>query len=318
MKYYIAIDTGGSKTDSVLVEQTGNVLARVYGRGANAFDIGPTEAASRIVGTVEQLLQHLPANEKLSGVFGSVSVIHFYPEIQDKVSKRIPGVPCKLDSVVSSVMAAAIGREEGACLISGTGSYCCVREKNQPMRYFGSTGYLLDTGGSGYVLGQQALIAAQRDLDGRGRKTLLTEMIEREVGESVLDHLPVIYEGGRPYIASFAHHVFAARLQGDEVAQEIFDAGVNYYAEALEAAHRVLKRPFKVALGGGIFLHHSDYVAAVAQRAPKDCKMILIDMPAVYGSALEAVWLSGEDVPAEFRMNFSRSYARFPHQGMIW
>ena len=38
MKYYIAIDAGGTKTDSVLFDQEGHVLARDLRRGANAFD----------------------------------------------------------------------------------------------------------------------------------------------------------------------------------------------------------------------------------------------------------------------------------------
>ena len=53
MKYYIAIDAGGTKTDSVLFDQEGHVLARDLRRGANAFDLGPMEAAARISGAVE-------------------------------------------------------------------------------------------------------------------------------------------------------------------------------------------------------------------------------------------------------------------------
>ena len=41
MKYYIAIDSGGNKTDSVLFDETGKVLARDKRRGANAFDTSP-------------------------------------------------------------------------------------------------------------------------------------------------------------------------------------------------------------------------------------------------------------------------------------
>ena len=37
MKYYIAIDSGGYKTESILFEETGKVIAFERGRGANAF-----------------------------------------------------------------------------------------------------------------------------------------------------------------------------------------------------------------------------------------------------------------------------------------
>lgn len=312
MKYFIGIDASGSKTDAILFSQDGCVVAREYTRGANAFDIGPTETAKRICDTVDQLLTSLPKGEKLAGLFGSVSVISFYPEVEDKVKKHLSGTPCKLDSIVTSVLAATLGKEDGVCLISGTGSYCCIREAGKPLQYIGSSGYLLDTTGSGYYLGQQALIASQRELDGRGEKTIITELIQQEVGENVLEHLPVIYAGGRPYIASFAQTVMNAYAQGDKVAKCIFEQGVNAYVESLETAYRTLQHPFKIAAGGGVFLHFSEYATAVAQRAPEGCTMIKLDMPAVYGSALEAVWLTGGNVDEQFKPNFNRTYFRYP------
>lgn len=315
MKYYIAIDSGGNKTDSVLFDATGNVIAREFGRGANAFDIGPNEAGERLCAAVDSLKAHLPAGEKLSAVFGSVSVTYFYPEIEQRVARHTGGAPCHMDSVVSSVMAAVLGKEDGVCLISGTGSYCCVREKNKHRFYIGSSGYMLDTGGSGYVLGQQALIASQREHEGRGPKTLITELVEKEMGETVLEHLPVIYMGGRAYISSFAHNVFRARLMGDAVAEKIFNDGVDYFAEALQTAYQHLGcKPFRGVLGGGIFMHHPEYAAAVRARAPEGCELITLETPAVYGSALEAVWLGGNEVEDGFRTRFLESYARHPVQ----
>ena len=73
MKYYIAIDAGGTKTDSVLFDQEGHVLARDLRRGANAFDLGPMEAAARISGAVEMLQERLEkANMQL--YFGDPSL----------------------------------------------------------------------------------------------------------------------------------------------------------------------------------------------------------------------------------------------------
>ena len=153
MKYYIAIDAGGNKTDSVLFDQTGNVIARELRRGANAFDLGPAEAGTRLCGAVEVMKERLPEGAQLSGVFGAISAAHYYPEIERRVAKLAPGAPVRMDSVVSGVMAAVLGREDGVCLISGTGSYCCARVQGKHRFYIGSSGYMLDTGGSGSVSG---------------------------------------------------------------------------------------------------------------------------------------------------------------------
>ena len=129
MKYYIGLDASGSKSDGILFDAQGCVIAREYVRGANAFDIGPTETARRRCEIRDKLMESLPAGEKLAGLFGSVSVISFYPDVIEKVQKHLSGIPCVLDSIVASLMAATLGKEDGVCLISGTGSYCCIKEK---------------------------------------------------------------------------------------------------------------------------------------------------------------------------------------------
>lgn len=40
MRCFIAIDSGGTKTDAVLFEETGHILARSLTQGCNAMDIG--------------------------------------------------------------------------------------------------------------------------------------------------------------------------------------------------------------------------------------------------------------------------------------
>jgi len=318
MKHYIAIDSGGNKTDAVLFDQAGNVIACEFGRGANALDIGPTEASARICAAVDSLKTQLPAGEKLGAVFGSISVSYYYPEIEQRAGQHAGGAPCRMDSVVSSVMAAVLGKEDGVCLISGTGSYCCVRKKNEHRFYIGSSGYMLDTGGSGYTLGRQALIASQRERDGRGEKTVLTELLEKEMGETLQEHLPVIYAGGRAYVSSFAHNVFIARRLGDKVASKIFDEGVAYYAEALQAAYKQMGGPFRAALGGGIFLNYPEYAEAVKATAPAGCQMITLDTPAVYGSAVEAMWLGGEEPGPDFKARFISTLERHPSRRASW
>ena len=318
MKYYIAIDAGGNKTEGVLFDQTGTVLAIVTGRGANPFDQGPSETSERLNAAVDSLKKHLPEKAKLSAVFGSLSAAYYYPEIEKQIARNAGSTYCKLDGVVSSVMAAVLGHDDGVCLISGVGSYVCVREAGKHRFFIGSTGYMLDTEGSAYVLAQQAINAVQRERDGRGPKTMLTPLLEREMRETVQEHLPVFYSGGRAYIASYAHNVFTANALGDPVAMEIFNRGVDYYAEALQIAYKRLGHPFRAALGGGVFLNAPEYVDAIRAKAPEGCELILLDTPALYGSALEAIWLTGEEPDATFRDQFLSTFKLTPVERAAW
>ena len=51
MKYCIAIDGGGTKTDAVLFDCEGNIITRFVGPGNNPTDLGCGEALERMIKT---------------------------------------------------------------------------------------------------------------------------------------------------------------------------------------------------------------------------------------------------------------------------
>ncbi len=308
MKYYIAIDAGGGKTNAVLVEQTGKVVRHILGGSANPFDIGADIASTRISGIMNTLRKEMPEGGNLAGIYCSVSAIHYFPHLRDSIVRSAKGVPCYLGSVVTPVMTAVLGNEDGVGLISGTGAYCYVKQWGKEGHYFGSSGYLFDIGGSAYSIARDGIVAALRERDGRGEETMLTKIIEKITGENVYDHLPVFYVGGREYIASFAPCVFEAWEKGDKAAEKIIRDNAACYTESLQKAAEMFPGPFRVAMGGGVFTSQPEYAELVKMNAPKEAEFIMIDVPAVYGCALRAIWGVGEDVPEDFKENFTATY----------
>lgn len=310
MTYHIALDSGGSKTESVLFSSDGHVLAKDRRAGANPLDIGFDTAYERYIGAADALLAHLPVGERVSSLFGCVAGCNAFPQIREGIRQRIGGVPTVLGSDALSILSAMIGKEDGVCLISGTGSACQYRKDGEIVKRIGGYGYLLDTGGSGYVLGRSALMATLRAQDGRGEHGILTRMVEETAGPSMREHMPVIYaEGhGRPYIASFAPLVFKARKLGDTEAIRIFEKNTDYYAEALQAMYRFAGQPFKVVCGGSVFCNAPEYCETLRQKAPEGCEIIRLDKPVVYGAALNALWLCGLDEEEKFEENFLATY----------
>lgn len=308
MTFHIALDSGGSKTDSVLFSSDGRVWARDARAGANPMDIGLEIAYGRYIGAVDALMAHLPKGERVSSLFGCVAGCDPFPQICAGIKERIGGAPCVLGSDTLSILSAMIGKEDGVCLISGTGSACQYRRDGKIVNRIGGYGYLLDTGGSGYVLGRSAIMATLRSQDGRGQKGILTAMVEEKMGEGVRAHMPVIYEKGRPYIASFAPLVFAARKQGDPEADRIFEKNTDYYAEALEAMLRFAGKPFKVVCGGSVFQNVPEYSQSLRGKAPAGCEIITLDKPVVYGAALNALWLCGMEAETGFAENFLTTF----------
>lgn len=308
MTFHIALDSGGSKTDSVLFSSDGRVWAHDTREGANPLDIGFDLAYSRYIGAMDALLKHLPKGEKVSSLFGCVAGCDPFPQICAGIKERIGGAPSVLGSDTLSILSAMIGKEDGVCLISGTGSACQYRKDGAILKRIGGYGYLLDTGGSGYVLGRSAIMATLRAQDGRGTHGILTRMVEEITGPSVRAHMPVVYAKGRPYIATFAPLVFAARKQGDPEANRIFEKNTDYYAEALEAMLRFVGHPFKVVCGGSVFQKVPEYSDSLRTKAPAGCEIITLDKPVVYGAALNALWLIGLDGDKQFEKMFLQTY----------
>ena len=168
----------------------------------------------------------------------------------------------------------------------------------------GGWGYIIDGCGSGFVLGRRAVRAVIRQSDGRGEKTLLTELVNAQIGGDVTQHLPELYAGGRPYFASFARTVFEARKQNDAVAQTIFDDCADDLAEMVITGHR--KDPIeKLVLNGGIFQHFPEYVSALQARIPGEISLIRSDKPPIAGAATEAMHMAGLPCSEQFRNRFT-------------
>ena len=56
MRYLVAIDSGGTKTDTVLFDETGHILCRDLSPGANGMDIGKSEAVRRILAVLDRAI----------------------------------------------------------------------------------------------------------------------------------------------------------------------------------------------------------------------------------------------------------------------
>ncbi len=269
MRYYIAIDGGGTKTEAVLADRDRNILATVIGPSTNPNDIGEVTAVERIAETVGQLLKGLPSGGKAEALHAGISGAGNRPNMVSALSERFPDIErITVASDVQNLIRAGLGSSDGACLICGTGSVCFLRRGDRLDR-IGGWGWLLDRGGSGYDLGRDALSAVLEAHDGRGDATQLGEIVAKKLGGYPWDKLSEIYDGGKPLIASFAPCVFEADDMGDMVAGEILDRNVGCLASYVEAACEMANEPIKVVLGGGVFEHHPSYVERLC-RATAD------------------------------------------------
>lgn len=311
MKYYIAIDSGGSKTLGVLFDERGVVTQKLRADGANPNAQGADAALQTVFGLLEKLISL--ATSPVSGVIVSWAGITAYGNEFEKRLRQMTGIDT-LYTVTDAVplLTGGLGDKNGAALISGTGSVCFVRVDNKLIR-IGGWGYLLDTAsGSGFDLGRDALAAALHDRDGQSEPTLLAELVRERLGCEACDAIPRIYEGGQAYIASFAELIFEGARRGDKVSLGIIRKNCEGLSKMLVAATKKLSPPFDVVLSGGIFANHPEYVQALKHCAPDGLNLRLMTEPILWGCAAELMSKLAICTDSDFKNCFIETFSRLP------
>ena len=307
MDCMIAFDVGGTKTDAVLFDSTGRVLRRSVTPGANPLDVGFDEACRRYLHAIHTLLKDFE-NIHILSIYGGIACLEYFGNrVNEAIAAQVQADHIRTEPDGNCLISAMLGHTDGACMICGTGSSLCYRQ-GESYGHIGGWGYLVDSCASGFILGKKALLAVAREQDGRGEKTLLTQLIAQQCGESMEAHFEKIYAGGRPYIASFARLVFEARRAGDRVAAQIFDECVADLNELVWTAYRRFGGGYPLVLNGGIFQHFPEYVQAVKAHAPQQVQIIDSDAPPVYGGAVEAMYDAGMTCDAAFKQRFLEGY----------
>ena len=158
------------------------------------------------------------------------------------------------DSVTSYL--GALGNEHGTVVAAGTGVVTLGVGPNRVARIDG-WGHIMGDAGSGYWIGQQALMAVMRDYDGRGEHTALTAVVKErwpDLSEAYID-LQALPDRIST-VASFAASV-AELADSDQIAAWICArAGKELADSAATALRRVgleNSGSVPVAAIGGVF-----------------------------------------------------------------
>ncbi|MBC7186675.1 MAG: hypothetical protein H5U38_06535 [Calditrichaeota bacterium] len=228
MALVVGIDGGGTRTRALLAKEDGSILAQAEGGVSNVQVVGP----DKLPGVIGEVLQTLRERSRL----GSFVPDHMYLGLagagrpgdreaaQQALTKARLARAITVDTDASIALAGAFPEGPGIIIIAGTGSICFGKSADGQLVRCGGWGYLLGDEGSGYFLGREALLAALKDLDGRGLATSLRPRLERACAVERIDQVISRVYGGdldRAAIASFAPLVFEEATAGDQVARDI-------------------------------------------------------------------------------------------------
>ena len=294
-QYLLGIDGGGTKTDVLLCDQTGRMVARHIGGPSGLAGQDWETASTHVRESIEAvcLCAHIQPGDIVS-VYAGISGCGFpafRQQYEQFFAEYMPDtVKVRVGSDAVNALSASIGPEDGLIAISGTGS-CVYGRRNGDMHRFGGYGYLLGDEGSGYDLGRRAITAALKAAEGRSGRTMLTEMLKRQFGDEETWFSRVYQTDARRTVASLAPVLLEAARLGDETAlQELQEAEKGLADAILSAAARCHSE--RLVISGSIWKSQL-YTEIMAELTDGRFEMIRPACPPVIGSVVEAAIQAG-------------------------
>ena len=299
----LAVDGGNSKADVALVATDGTLLAAIHGPSISHQAVGLDAGMA----TLAKLARHaadqagLPADVLPIAVDGRYCLAGAdYPEDVQLLSRAIGslGLTTALDVRNDTLGALRAGthRPWGVVLICGRGVNAAgVAPGGRTIRFDGVGTYSGDWGGGGGI-GLEAIAAAVRSRDGRGRWSRLETTVPAFFGVASPPELTkglYLEQLSSHRITELAPLVFQAAADGDEVARSIVDRLADELIAMASALVRRLGLELlepEVVLAGGVFknrdqLFHDRLEQGIHAVAPR-AEIRRLDAPPVLGAAL--------------------------------
>lgn len=223
MSLKIGIDGGGSKTELILVDEGGAILAQHLGPGCNPSHLGPEKARGILIGALQQLLAKSPRTGAEAQVSVTLLCMAGSPAFWQETAAGFTGygrVVASLDSL--PVLELATGGKPGLVMHAGTGSFISARAPAGTLHYAGGLGWMFGDPGSGHDLGRRALSRGMRELQGWAPRTALADALCAYTGiteYSAISRFFYTSDDASVRIAGFAPKVLELAQAGNQPAQ---------------------------------------------------------------------------------------------------
>ncbi|MCO5998780.1 ATPase [Actinoallomurus sp. WRP9H-5] len=180
--YVVGVDAGGTNTRAAIITLDGVVAGRGRGPGANPnSSADPAGALTSAVGDALGDLDRLQVVGGVFGIAGAGAAGRPKAVAAATAAWRKLGLLGEPEVVTDIAVAFAAGSTAPAGLVvfGGTGAGAAVVDDGEVVRRADGYGWLVGDEGSGVWIGAEAVRAALRAYDGRGRPTTLAESVPR-------------------------------------------------------------------------------------------------------------------------------------------
>jgi len=298
-EYYLGFDGGGTKTDCVLLDSKGQVLAEHSAGPSNPLRAGFDRAQASLRSAAEKVLA--------SKQVGAASVAAVCAGIagagQPRVVKRVmtflvetfPQAHVQVCTDLDIALDAGLGDGPGIVIVAGTGSAALGRNAEGRLVRAGGDGPWLGDEGSAFDIGRRGVAAVARARDALAPVTTLADSIPSALqcaNWSAL--LELIASGPDEVFPRIFPLVAGAAESGDTPAREIlFGAALSLSQLVLSVARRLelAQQEFLVAQAGGVFGVSAlldQAFEALVHSAARGARVRPVEMPPARAAARRA------------------------------
>lgn len=304
----VGVDGGNSKTDLVLADTEGRLLAWVRGAGTRPHTEGMESTTERLVSLGRHALAQAGLPDATPVSVGAYFLANVDRRAQERLALRLLtrlGVAERtlVRNDTLAVLQAGAPDGWGVAVVSGAGINAAAVHPGGRSARFLSLGDITGDWGGGLAVARAGLGAAVRAGDGRGPATRLRRELPGHFAlDSVESVALAVSSGDIPVTAlhGLAPLVFATAADGDAVARGIVERlgdEIVSMVTALLRRLRLLRTPTPVVLGGGTLQNDQvllrDHISArLATEAPLALPRVL-DVPPVAGALREALLTAG-------------------------
>ena len=301
MKYIIGVDVGGTKIDCVIANTEGDILSEVTISGGNPLSIGIEKSSKNIISSIIECNKEIQINyEDISlALIGSTGVGR--NKDADKLLNELKNISniknIKVTTDAHIALEGTFPNKPGCILIAGTGSIIYGKDEEGIIHRAGGFGSIIGDQGGGFSIGRNGLIAVSKEFDGRGKKTLITDLLADKFNIKNSDDLISKVYRNKLAPSEVAPIILEAAELKDEIAINILNNGTNELIELIHAIKIKLNLDkFKLAFAGSLISNKNYYSDLVRKKINEECKFVEVtdaeNIPAVGAILLAKKYLA--------------------------
>lgn len=313
LRYFLAVDGGGSKCDAVLLDENGTVHG--WGRGGATSYTNPTRVIGATHGATRAALGDRKVDEVvLAATWGGGTAA---PVLSERGARVQYIHVFEWDATF-----AAAARSWGLAVHCGTGSWVMGITPDGRRQRRGGMGPFVGDEGSGWDIGMRGIRTALKSSWGKDYHTILAQTIPPALGiedmMEVVGHPIAFGEINRGQIASLAPVVIEAAIDGDRLATEILHKAAESLAEvALVVMNdlHIIGESFPLIGMAGVVQASAAYWEILTDHIMAHDETLTPEIPPfrmVIGVALEAMRRTGIEPDEAIRQRIIETQKQFP------